>query len=157
MQLESLIYILYTYLITIYIDKSNKYLNFHGRGKKNHYYNNHLCAYPIILYKKITYISIHMGTKKTKKITIIIFNLCKFIECQNYHDIKGLVICMFSDYAHIDHIDYNEMCTYPFHQKEFLLSLVFLLGALFQVVTQLCTNMIRYYLIYFISNWINTL
>ena len=102
-----------------------------GVEKKNHYYNNHLCAYPIILYKKITYISIHMGTKKTKKITIIIFNLCKFIECQNYHDIKGLVICMFSDYAHIDHIDYNEMCTYPFHQKEFLLSLVFLLGALF--------------------------
>ena len=75
MQLESLIYILYTYLITIYMYKSNKYLNFHGCGKKNHYYNNHLCVYPIILYKKVTYISIHMGTKKTKKITIIIFNL----------------------------------------------------------------------------------
>ena len=90
--------------------KSNKYLHFYGYAKKmDYYYNIHLCAYPITLYKKVTYISIHMGTKKTKKLTITIFIPCKFIECQSYHDIKGLVVCMFSDYAHIDHIDYNEM------------------------------------------------
>ena len=81
--------------------------------------------------KKVTNISIHMGTKKTKKLTITIFIPYKFIEVQSYHDIKGLVVCMFSDYAHIDHIDYNEMCACPLHQKEFLLSLVFLLGVLF--------------------------
>ena len=112
--------------------KSNKYLHFYGYAKKgDHYYNIHLCAYPITLYKKVIYISVHMGTKKTKKLTITIFIPCKFIECQSYHDIKGLVVCMFSDYAHIDHIDYNEMCACPLHQKKFLLSLVFLLDVSF--------------------------
>ena len=76
--------------------KSNKYLHFYGYAKKrDHYYNIHLCAYPITLYKKVTYISVHMGTKKTKKLTITIFIPCKFIECQSYHDVKGLVVCMF--------------------------------------------------------------
>ena len=48
--------------------KSNKYLHFYGYAKKgDHYYSIHLCAYPITLYKKVTYISVHMGTKKNKK------------------------------------------------------------------------------------------
>ena len=112
--------------------KSNKYLHFYGYAKKgHHYYRIHLYAYPITLYRKVTYISVHMGTKKTKKLIITIFIPCKFIECQSYLDVKGLVVCMFFYYAYIEHIDYNEMCAYPLHQKEFLLSWVFLLGVSF--------------------------
>ena len=119
--------------------KSNKYLHFYGYAKKKIsllQYSSMCLSYHLI--QKVTYIFVHMGTKKTKKLTITIFITCKFIECRSYHDIKGLVVCMFSDYAHIDHIDYNKMCVYLFHQKEFLFSLVFLLGVSFQVVTQLC-------------------
>ena len=47
--------------------KNNNYLHFYGYAKKrDHYYNIHLCAYPITLYKKVTYIFVHMGTKKQK-------------------------------------------------------------------------------------------
>ena len=88
-----------------------------------------MCLSHYLIQKSNLYFHSH-GYQKNKKDHYYNFQ-SKFIECQSYHDIKGLVICMFSDYAHIDHIDYNEMCTYPFHQKEFLLSLVFLLGALF--------------------------
>ena len=52
-------------------------------------------------------------------ITIAIFIPCWFIGCQSYNDIKGLIVCMFFDYIHIDYIDYNEMYAYPLYQKGF--------------------------------------
>ena len=156
MQLESLIYILYTYLITIYMYKSNKYLNFHGCGKKNHYYNNHLCVYPIILYKKVTYISIHMGTKKTKKITIIIFNLSSqsakaIMISRDWSFVCFLIMPILT-------ISTTMRCALILSTRRNSYFPWFSYWApCFRWLHNFVTNMIRYYPIYFISNWINTL
>ena len=127
-------FILYTYLIIIYMYKSNKYLYFYGYAKKKGslLQSSFVClSYHLIQKSNLHFCSHGYQKKKKKKLIITIFILCKFIGCQSYHDIMALVVCMFFNYAHIDHIDYNEMCSYPFHQKEFLLSLVFLLDVSF--------------------------
>ena len=94
-----------------------------------------MCLSDLYKHQRNLYFHLH---EINKKITITIFMPCYSIVCQSYNDlkdIKGLMVCMFSNYHHIDHIDYNNVYSYLLHKKGSFFSLVFFLATLFKVLS----------------------